>query len=623
MILFTNVALNLNAQNFAIKIASFSSQENDEFSPVYYKGGIVFCSNKTDNSVISYKNDQKGLFKMFYVEKKDSAKWRHAKILAKEISSSFNDGPATFNENGNIIYYSRNNLIHSSLKNINNASNKIGIYSAELINGKWQNIKPFKYNNPLYSFGTPALAPNGERIYFSSDMPDGFGGMDLYYCDRIDNEWYKPVNMGSFVNTAKNESFPFTNKNDKLFFASDGHNGFGGKDLYYTMEINGKWTASVHLDSSINSSADEFGLVTDSIFENGYFSTNRLNTDDIFNFRSLTMKFVSCDTLKENHYCFTLYDEQYQQNDTTDVGYTWDFGNGVKRYGKEVKHCFPGPGKYMVKLSITDNLTGNMIVDHVDYDVELDDIEQAYINSFDIAIVGNPIVFNGLKSNLKDFQTKAYFWNFGNSFILGKPSEIKTFGKKGVYEIQLGIAGKTDSAGIFPKSCVKKKINVYDNYQKLKFNDENTQNINDNSLSELLETLQVRIYFMDDLSELQMVKIKESVKSFGKLKLTFNKYGITTASYPFLNKVAEILKVNADIRLEMYVHTSNNVLPDNILEISERWAQELSFYLKNKEIVSEAYHCKGFGFSSPVFEPFINDNHSINGVVDVIFRNNQ
>ena len=190
-------------------------------------------------------------------------------------------------------------------------------------------------------------------------MPGGIGGMDLYYCDRHNNDWDQPVNLGPVINTSKNESFPFACKYGKLFFASDGHEGFGGKDLFYTQEINGEWIVPVHLDSAINSTADDFGLVIDSTFENGYFSTNRLKTDDIFSFSSAPVEFTNCDTIKENNYCFTFYDEQHQLIDTIPVIYQWDFGDGIIRIGKEVKHCFPGPGEYSVKLNIIDELTGD------------------------------------------------------------------------------------------------------------------------------------------------------------------------------------------------------------------------------------------------------------------------
>lgn len=456
--LIIKTELNGQSDHFIVKPAPFSSRIYNEFSPVFYKGGIVFCSDQSGNSLVSYKDDQNRLFKIFYVSRRGSSGWTHPEILAKEITSGFNDGPATFNENGNIMYYSRNNSIENSLRNISDTSNKLGIYSAEEIDGKWTNIKPFTYNNPLYSFCTPALTPDGERIYFSSDRPGGIGGMDLYYCDRRNNDWDQPVNLGPLINTPKNESFPFACKYGKLYFASDGHKGFGGKDLFYTQEINGEWIAPVHLDSAINSIADDFGLVIDSTFENGYFSTNRRKTDDIFSFSSAPEEFTDCDTLKENNYCFTFYDEKQQIIDTVPVIYKWDFGNGIIRIGKEVKHCFPGPGKYSVKLTIIDELTGDTIAKQVEYRAELENIKQAYINSDKVGMVDKSFPFTGVTSDLKGIRITDFFWDFGDGFRPGGPFMSNTFKKKGEYMVKLGLFAEKDSLGVVHKICIMKKI---------------------------------------------------------------------------------------------------------------------------------------------------------------------
>jgi hypothetical protein len=443
---------------YIVKPTQFSSRIYNEFSPVFYKGGIVFCSDQNDNSLVSYKGSQNRLFKIFFVTKKGSSGWTLPKILAKEITTAFNDGPATFNENGNIIYYSRNNSVENSLRNISDTSNKLGIYSAELVDGIWTNIKPFIYNNPLYSFCTPALTPDGERIYFSSDMPGGYGGMDLYYCDRLNNDWDKPVNLGPVINTSKNESFPFACRFGKLFFASDGHKGFGGKDLFYTQEINREWISPVHLDSAINSTADDFGIVIDSTFENGYFSTNRRKTDDIFSFSLAPLEFTNCDTVKENKYCFTFYDEKQRLIDTIPVIYKWDFGDGIIHIGKEVKHCFPGPGKYSVKLTIIDELTHDTIAKQVEYKAELENINQANINSDKVGLVDKSISFKGVITDLKGFRITDYFWNFGDGFKPGGPFISNTFKKKGEYLVKLGLIAEKDSLGVIPKICVMKKI---------------------------------------------------------------------------------------------------------------------------------------------------------------------
>ena len=627
--MFAKVELHAQSLRFLVKPAPFCSRLNDEFSPVFYNGGIVFCSDQSDNSLVAYKNEKNRLFKIFYVTKKGSTGWSYPKILAKEITTDFNDGPATFNENGNIMYYSRNNYIENHLKNISDTSNKLGIFSAELINGKWTNIKSFTYNNPLYSFCTPSLTPDGDRIYFASDMPGGVGGMDLYYCNRHNNDWDPPVNLGPVINTPKNESFPFACKYGKLFFASDGHKGFGGKDLFYTQEINGDWIFPVHLDSAINSPADDFGIVVDSTMDNGYFSTNRRGTDDIFSFSSAPIEFTKCDTIKENNYCFTFYDEQHQTIDTISATYKWDFGDGIIRIDKEVKHCFPGPGKYSVKLSIIDNLTGNVIAKQVEYKVELENIQQAYINSYDIGIVDKSIVFNGLITDLKGFRITDYLWNFGDGFKPGGPLMNNAFKKNGEYTVKLGLLGAKDSLGIIPKKCFMKEIRIYDSFEKLMLKEEKTEekteeitNVKRDSAVGENKIFQTSIYLMDDLSARQKARISAVFKESAKWTVRFDRYGIIPSSYPFLNKVVGILKENPEIRLEIVSHSIAEEIPGAKITIPQKWAQELTFYFKNSGIDMDAFHSKGFDLSHQIFKPYAPDSPTINDEIEFIFMKN-
>jgi hypothetical protein len=458
-VIFADSGTFAQSQEFVVKPVSFSSRIFDEFSPVFYKDGIVFCSNQNDNSLVSYNDDQNRLFKIFFVRKRGSSGWNKPRLLSKEIKTSFNDGPATFNEKGDIMYFSRNNSVTSSLKNISDTSNKLGIYSAEFANGSWSNIKPFIYNDPGYSFCTPSLAPDGERIYFSSDMPGGSGGMDLYYCNRINNVWDTPVNLGQLINTPKNETFPFACRFGKLYFTSDGHKGYGKKDLFYTQEINGDWITPVHLDSAINSEYDDFGLVVDSTFETGYFSTNRRHTDDIFSFNTAPIEFTGCDSIKKNKYCFTFYDEKFMTIDTIPVTYIWDF-DGAKKVGSEVKHCFPGPGKYTVKLNIVDQVTGDSLAREVEYDVVLENINQAIIKSPDTGVAGNTIPFEGILTDLKGVGITDLFWDFGDGFKQGGPAMNHTFKKRGEYTVQMGLVSEKDTEGVVHKTCVMKKIKI-------------------------------------------------------------------------------------------------------------------------------------------------------------------
>jgi hypothetical protein len=601
----------VQCQRYTVKIAPLSTRTNNEFSPVYFSGGIVFCSNQRDNYLAGYKYDQSRLSKLFYATKSSKSGWGKPKILAKELTTSFNDGPATFNKDGSVIYYSRNNLIDNSWRNITDTANKLGIYSAELINGAWSNVRPFKYNNPLYSFSTPSLTNDGQRIYFSSDMPGGFGGMDLYYCDRHDNDWFAPVNMGPAINTPGNESFPFADQSGKIFFASDGHKGFGGKDIYYTMERNGGWLVPVHLDSAINSMADDFALVLDSTSLNGYFSSNRLKTDDIFSFSRVPEDFSKCDTQKENNYCFTFYDERHPFIDTLPALYQWDFGNGIIRTGVEVKHCFPGPGNYLVKLTILDEVTGNTIVDQVEYKVQLNNFEQAYIHSENIGIVDQPVTFDASESNLKDLTITDYFWNFGDGFNPGGPVVKKTFEKNGEYTVKLGLLAADVNSGIIEKSCVIKNIRIYNSSQELTLT-------GNTAAGKVNETVQIRTILMDDLSNRQRRSIEEALMG-PKWFVGFDKFGIMPDSYPFLDKAVTILKNNPEIRLEMVVHTAVEKTLSDSIKTADKWVQELNFYFRNRGVDTNAFRSVRAGLSQDSFQSNIGDNYSAERIIEFIY----
>lgn len=622
---FPGVTLRAQEKQFIVKRMPFSSGLNDEFSPVYYKGGLVFCSNLRSNSLIGYKQEQNRLYKIYYIANKDSTGWKIPKLFSKELTTDFNDGPATFNHDGNIIYYSRNNSIVNLLKDINDPSNKLGIYSAELVNGIWVNIKPFKYNDPLYSYCTPSLTPDGSRIYFSSDMPGGYGEMDLYYCDWGSDGWSKPKNLGPLINTPESESFPFAGNYGKLYFASNGHQGFGGKDLFYTSEISGKWINPVHLDSAINSPADDFGIVTDSTFEKGYFSSNRFKTDDIFSFTIAPAEFKSCDTIRENNYCFTFFDERHQLIDTLAVTYIWDFGNGITRKGVEAKHCFPGPGKYTIRLNIIDDLTGNLIADQVEYKVDLKEIEQGYINSYNVGIAGKPVLFDATRSNLKGFKITDFIWNFGDGFKPGAQSMNKIFKVKGDYGVQLGLLGEKDSLGIIPQKCVSKRIRIFDSYQESDLKSKSRDAISaekSDSVGAVHTSMLIRTILMDDLTERQKTKIKTIISPSHQRVVNFDESGIMPSSFSYPDMIVEVLKEIPDVRLEIAVHSFNTELPSDSVKISEECANELAFFLKNRDVRKDLFHSKGFGSSGSIFSPVVVDDKSVEGTIEFIFMKN-
>lgn len=458
LLLLVKVEGSAQFQRFTVEKASFSSRIYDEFSPVFYQDGIVFCSNQSDNSLVRYKNEDSPLFKIFYIPRRDSIRFGSPRLLASELVSGFNDGPAAFNAQGTKIFFSRNNSIENSLKNISDTLNKLGIYSAELVNGVWINIQAFKHNNPDFNLTAPALSHDERRLYFSSDMPGGYGGMDLYYSEMIDGEWNKPVNMGPIINTSGNESFPFMSESGLLFFASDGHPGLGKLDLFYTSESNNEWITPVNLGPEINSRADDFGMATDSKFEKGFFSSNRRGTDDIYGFNRDFIDFGECKSKVENVLCYTFYVMNIMKSDTLKVKYEWDFEDGNLLYGEEVDYCFPGPGDYSVSLILFDEISGDTISLKSEYSKKLTNIKQAYIQSADMGLVNQKLSFEAVTSDLGKIVITGFYWDFGEGFREGQSIMQKEFKKPGTYNVRLGLVFTENERNGAQKMCVMKEI---------------------------------------------------------------------------------------------------------------------------------------------------------------------
>ena len=459
---------NAASQSTTVERASFSMQTIDDYSPVYFRDGLVFCSTRnTQVPGDRARPDQLENSNIWYVPLGDTMEPGAFFILAEELNTVFHDGPVTFSTDGLEIIYSRNLDVDSRHKDVFDTRNQLGLFTARWINGTWSDITSFPYNNKKYSNTTPALSADGERIYFASDMPGGYGGADLWYCERSEAGWLPPVNLGAAINSRGNESYPFVNGDGVLYFASDGWPGFGKKDIFLSYEVNEEWAAPVHLDAHINSRDDDFGLVTDRNGREGYFSSNREKQDDIYHFVSLFPPLYKCESLMENYYCYHFNDEGIMEVENLYLSYEWVFGDGSIEKGNEVEHCFPGAGKYTVELHIIDNNTGNTFFTQSSFEVDITDAKQPYINSPDAILKKTETVFDALRTNLPDMEVEEYYWDFGDGTRLSGVEVEHAFQKTGNYMVQLGVRGRPDSTGMEPRACVFKVVTVLQDNQEL------------------------------------------------------------------------------------------------------------------------------------------------------------
>ncbi len=262
---------------------------NSDFGAAVYNDGIVFSSNRERTDLVERKHSWTNLpFLALYYSRGKENSFQSAEMFNGNIQTKYNDGPACFSKKGDEIYITRNNINGNKVGKSKDKIVKLEIYTAKNEGGNWKELKPFQYNNNEYNCAHPAISPDGNKLYFASDMPGGQGGMDLYVCRKEGNGWGKPENMGDTINTNGNELFPEVMDDGTLYFSSDAHPGIGGLDIFYTREINGHLLPVVNAGYPINTADDDFGMIYDSKNRIGYLSSNRANKgfdDDIYSFK--------------------------------------------------------------------------------------------------------------------------------------------------------------------------------------------------------------------------------------------------------------------------------------------------------------------------------------------------
>lgn len=446
---------------YSIKKAWFSSGKFDEYAPVFYKNEIVFCSNRSTGLSSHSTSQNQGLSKIYYIDTTDSR--AIVRPFSKDLTSVLNDGPVTFNRRRDTVYFSRNQDVSDKFSDIATRRNKLGIFSAVLVNGEWSKIRELRINNEWYNVTTPCLSPDGKKLYFASDKPGGYGGSDLYYTLWNRDRWEDPVNLGPVINTKGNESFPFINSEGELFFSSDGHPGLGGKDIFFSVYSDSSWNAPVHLDPPVNSAFDDQGILTNPSMREGYFSSNRDKTFDIYHFRTVSPQVLYDIFQKENQYCYRFTDSGSVNIDTLILKYVWNFGDGGKASGLIVKHCFQGEGNYIVRLDIFDRKTEKLFFTMLIYNLEIRNYKQAFINGPELVVKGENVKFDGLQSNFPGYKISDYLWNFRDGTKSKGESVTHTFKNKGDFPVNLELDVKSISSGKIHKTGITKMVHVFDN----------------------------------------------------------------------------------------------------------------------------------------------------------------
>ncbi|MDA8714603.1 PKD domain-containing protein [Flavobacteriales bacterium] len=432
----------------------------EKICPVKYKQGIVFMSSARTNLLKTVRDETGQIpYNLFYQKVfNELVVGGDAVIFSENLVTEFNDGPVCFAKNEELIFYTRNTDINDVSNSIRNRT--LGIFISTKGKGeRWHQSSSFEHNRPDYNLIHPATNSDGTILVFSSNIPGGNGGYDLYISlqDHL-GHWSKPRNLGSTVNTQGNEVFPSFFKDEWLLFSSDGRDGQGGLDIYRSKweEDLFRYSASTPLDSSINSKFDDFGISLNEDGLSGYFGSDRNGSEQIYFFKQSLPKLEDCVEEKPLNLCYYIEENSIVSDSDHPLKFVWDLGDGTKKDGLEVYHCYPGVGKYVAALQIIDTISNEIYysVSELEINIELDD--RPYIIGPDSVHINDYASFSADMSGLKK-EVREIFWDFEDGSVQMQENVNRYFGLIGQQNVKLAIVGSDGSV-----QCVNKKIEVVD-----------------------------------------------------------------------------------------------------------------------------------------------------------------
>lgn len=258
-----------------------------DFSPTV-SNGVVYYTTKSSNTKAfrtTYGWDDSYFLNLKFAGLTSDSTFGSGTLLKNEFITKAHDGPICFSSDGRKMIITRNAVERVKGRDVV----RLSLYFSEIINNEWSEPIPFKYNDKNSNTGHAVFAENDQAIYFASDKSGGFGEADIYV-SRLDKSgnWSEPINLGPNINTSEDELFPFVS-GSTLYFASNGHFGLGGLDLF-EIDLN-SGSSPRNMGYPVNTSHDDFGIWTDNSGNKGFFSSNRGdNIDRILSFKRLPIE---------------------------------------------------------------------------------------------------------------------------------------------------------------------------------------------------------------------------------------------------------------------------------------------------------------------------------------------
>jgi outer membrane protein OmpA-like peptidoglycan-associated protein len=585
-----------------------------EFSPTYYQNGIVFVVARERNSILDPKTGQ-AYFDLMYADLGPDGMADKPVFFSPNIQTQYHEGPCTFNQEGNEIFFTRSNVSGGQVVNDTKGHVQLKIYHGVKGAEDWEQIKELPFCSDFYSVAHPALSADGNSLVFSSNMPGSLGGMDLYIVNRSGDQWSEPVNLGPNINSKGNEVFPYFHPDGYLFFSSDGRGGKGGLDLFVTAYAgNNIFKGLQHLQEPFNSNKDDLGLIVSPDGMSGYVGSDRKPTkgkDDMYRWSSATSIFCtpkikepvleskeilvtneSGDAVHNAYLWFIPMNLEgpslYKEHFSTELIPKGDKeGTFVLRWGLQDTLSVQtadaiSPLSGLVKMDVDPKLNYALVVQHGDYLPFIQVVPGKDIPSY-IKLIHRPETTKMCLNTLFTVYNAS-----GNSALNG--ANIMLSGQC----VKVNINTYTDPDGnisvCVPLGCpVKAEIQKH-GYAMHTF-----------TFTPSEENEHWTVYLKDaaGLTAPTAPIASGTVIVLDNVYYDFNKSEIRKGDDEELNSLANILKQYPDLTIELTSHTDSRGTAEYNMELSKRRSESSKSYLVKRGISASRIFTKAVGESLP------------------------
>ena len=654
---------NMAEAKYEVKNIEQINTSGSEFSPAFYKDGIVFCSSRKDSkkAFISFNGGDEVICLDLYYE---PLNYPPANLPPPEnlraLNSPLHEGPAAFTRDGKEVYFTRT-VKGKREKNQKKVVSTLQIlYSNKDSAGKWSKPKSaFNFNSSQYSVAHPGLTKSGNRLYFMSDMPGGYGGTDIYYVEKEDDgSWGKPINLGPEVNTFGHEMYPFIASDNTLYFSSDVHPGMGKLDIFSARFDGVKWTNITNLKPPINSIGDDFSFIISDDNETGFFSSDRFNgkgAEDIYGFidmkpmtlsingdslefkdhsllDGITYKLINNETNVEDvlvsqngKYSFTIPEEKTFMLSSRKEGFSYNKVELTVKKNTENDYL----RAYIIPKQRGISVNGILLDDTKSKD-SVSEQKRLPLTGITVSLFDSTKTICSSKTNNNGFFALSKKLLPGKKYLVVAKKKINavkqetktvTATKEPVKQIApdtttlIKITGTVKSRrGIIPNST----ISINDTLGRIKqitSNEYGQYNFLITAYHKYYFSISQKGYLPKEITvevdkknkqifrdiELSEIKVDTIIK-LDNVYYDYNSAVIQNGSLPSLSKLIDFMEANPDVNIELSAHTDSRGDDAYNLKLSQARAQTVKDYLVVSDIEPFRIIAKGYGKTKPIIK---------------------